>query len=292
MKHIIGVSTDSHANVGPEEAKARGIRVVPMPFTINGKNYLEGVNLSREEFFMFLNGGADVQSSQPAPGDVAALWDDMLRTCDEIVHIPISSGLSGSCATAKALAAEPPYRDRVFVVDNGRVSTPMHRSVLDALDLIEAGHSARETRDILDRCKEDMIIYVAVDSLRFLRKGGRISSTVAMVGTLLNVKPILYVTTGQLEPYRNCRGFHKARRAMIEAVKNDLATRFRDADQRGTLRLLAASSASPGGTADWVREIQEAIPGLPVMCDELTMGVACHLGENTLGVGVSVSPRG
>ena len=288
----IGIATDSHSGISPEAAAKLGVRVLPMPFTIDGRTYLEDVTLSREAFFVHQRAGAEIATSQPAPSDVTALWDDMLASCEQILYMPISSGLSGSCGAAMALAEEEPYAGRVLVVDNGRISVPLRCSVMDAVRLVQAGHTAAEVRDILERAKDDMVIYVAVQTLQYLKKGGRISPTVAAVGTLLHVKPILHLSTGLLEPFQNCRGFVKAREAMIEAVRHDLDTRFRDAGQRGDLRLMAASSASAEETASWVREIEAAFPGMPVLCDNLSLGVSCHTGEGALGIGLSCSPRG
>ena len=289
--HSIGIATDSHSGISPQAAAELGIRVLPMPFTINGQCYYEDVTLSREEFFAHQRAEAEIATSQPSPEDVLALWDDMLATYDEILYMPISSGLSGSCGAAMALAEDEPYAGRVHVVDNGRISVPLRRSIMDALELLEAGYTAVRIKETLERVKDDMVIYVAVQDLRHLKKGGRISPTVATVGTLLHVKPILHLSTGLLEPYKNCRGFVKARETMIEAIRNDLNTRFKDAHERGTLHLMAASSASPEETASWVAEIEAAFPGRLERCDYLTLGVSCHAGEGALGIGVSCSPR-
>lgn len=288
---LIGIATDSHAGISPEAAKALGVRVLPMPFTINGQCYYEGVTLSREAFFAHQRANDDIATSQPSPDDVTALWDDMLKTCDELIYMPISSGLSGSCGTAIALAAEEPYAGRVFVVDNGRVSAPLRSAVMDAADLIKAGYTASQVKETLERVKADMVIYVAVQTLQHLKKGGRISPTVAAVGTILHVKPILHLSTGLLEPFKNCRGFVKAREAMIEAVREDLNARFKDAHLRGKLHLMAASSASPEETASWIAEIEAAFPGMTVACDDFSLGVSCHTGEGALGIGLTCSPR-
>ena len=287
----IGIATDSHSGISPQVAEALGIRVLPMPFTIDGQCYYEDVTLSREAFFAHQRAGDDIATSQPAPDDVIALWDEMLATYDELIYLPISSGLSGSCGVAMALAEEEPYAGRVFVVDNGRISVPLRCSVTDAVNLVKAGHTAAEVKDILERVKNDMVIYVAVQTLQHLKKGGRISPTVAAVGTLLHVKPILHLSTGLLEPFKNCRGFVKAREAMIEALRDDLNTRFQDAHLRGTLHLMAASSASPEETAAWIAEIEAAFPDMPVLCDNLSLGVSCHTGEGALGIGLSCSPK-
>ena len=290
--HSIGVATDSHSSITPQAAAELGVRVLAMPFSIDGQWYYEDVTLSREAFFAHQRADADIATSQPAPGDVTALWDDMLKTYDEILYLPISSALSGSCAAAMSLAGDAPYAGRVHVVDNGRVGTPLHRSILDALDLIKAGHTATEIKDMLERAKDDMVIYVALQTLKYLQKGGRIGPAVAAVGTLLHVKPILHLSTGLLESFCNCRGFAKARHTMIETIQHNLETRFKDAYERGDLHLMAASSATPEETAAWIAEIKAAFPGMPVLCDDLSLGVSCHTGEGALGIGLSCSPRG
>ena len=289
--HSIGIATDSHSGISTADAAALGVRVLPMPFTINGACYYEDVTLSREEFFAHQRAGDDIATSQPAPDDVTALWDDMLETYDELIYMPISSGLSGSCGTAIALAEEPPYAGRVFVVDNGRISVPLRCAVNDAINLVQAGYTAAQVKETLERVKDDMVIYVAVQTLQHLKKGGRISPAVAAVGTLLHIKPILHLSTGLLEPFKNCRGFIKARETMIEAIREDLGTRFKDAHLRGELHLMAASSATPEETASWIAEIEAAFPGMPVLCNNLSLGVSCHTGEGALGIGLCCSPR-
>lgn len=287
----IGVVTDSHSSIPPTEAAALGVHVLPMPFRINGVDYLEGVNLTREEFFTYQREGAEIGTSQPAPADVLALWDELLTEYETLLYMPISSGLSGSCQTAMSLAEEEPYAGRVFVVDNGRIATPLHRSILDALELIDQGCSAAQCKEALERTRDELTIYIAVQTLEYLRKGGRISATTAAVGTILNIKPILALTTGKLESYKKARGMIKARETMLESIRSDLAIRFADAQSRGDVHLLAAGSASPEETAKWIAQIETAFPGMPVLYDDLSMGVSCHTGEGALGVGLSVRPR-
>ena len=287
----IGVVTDSHSSIPLTEAAALGIHVLPMPFRINGVDHLEGVDLSREEFFAHQRTGADIGTSQPAPADVLALWDELLTRYETLLYMPISSGLSGSCQTAMGLAEEEPYAGRVFVVDNGRIATPLHRSILDALELIDQGCTAAQCKEALEAGRDDVTIYIAVQTLEYLKKGGRISATTAAVGTLLNIKPILTLATGKLESYKKARGMVKAREIMLESIRSDLAIRFADAQARGDVHLLAAGSASPEETAKWIAQIEAAFPGMPVLYDDLSMGVSCHTGEGALGVGLSVRPR-
>ena len=291
MMKKIGIVTDSHSSLSPAAAAELGVHVLPMPFRIDGVDYLEGVNLTREEFFAHQRAGASIGTSQPAPADVLALWDELLEQYETLLYMPISSGLSGSCETALLLTEDEPYASRVFVVDNGRIATPLHRSILDAIELVEQGYSAPEIRSALEKSRDELTIYIAVQTLEYLRKGGRISGATAAVGTLLNIKPILALTTGKLESYKKARGMVKAREIMLESIRSDLAIRFADAQSRGDVHLLAAGSASPEETARWIAQIEAAFPGMPVLYDDLSLGVSCHTGEGALGVGLSVRPR-
>lgn len=287
----IGVITDSHSGITQEQAEKLGIMVLPMPFYFDEQCYYEGVSLSREEFFQKLDSGSKVATSQPSPADVMKLWDDGLKKYEQIVYIPISSGLSGSCAAAMAMAQEEPYAEKVFVVDNGRVSTPLRRSVLDALELIEEGYTAEEIKEILEESRDKMVIYVGVETLEHLKRGGRISPATAALGTVLNIKPVLKFDVGTLDTYKKCHGSSRARKAMIEAMQHDLETTFREWQERGEVYLLAASSSSQEVTEEWLKEIEEAFPGMEIMCDNLSMGVSCHIGQGGLGIGCSCRPR-
>ena len=287
----IGIVTDSTSSITLEEAKRLEIKILPMPFYIGDECYYENVTLSREVFFDKLQSGVSVSTSQPAPTEVMKIWDEALEEYEQILYMPISSGLSGSCQTATMLAGEEAYEGKVFVVDNGRVSTPLHRSILDALELIEEGYSAAEIKRILEDSKMNMVIYIGVETLENLKRGGRVTTAVAAIGTLLNIKPILKLGVGTLDSFKKCRGFAKARTSMIEAIKNDLETTFKEYYERQEVYLLAASSASEEVTKDWIRQIEEAFPGLEVLCDDLSMGVSCHIGYGGLGIGLSCKPK-
>ena len=200
MMKNVAIATDSHSSITPEMAQTLGVAVLPMPFTIDGTCYLEEETLTRAEFYAHQRRGAKIATSQPAPADVTALWDNLLTDHDEVVYIPISSGLSGSCQAAMALAADAPYAGRVFVVDNGRVATALHVTVLDALRLRDAGDDAATIKRKLEAVREDMCIYVAVETLEHLKRGGRINTATALIGTLLHIKPILhYGNAGRLQ---------------------------------------------------------------------------------------------
>ena len=290
MMKKTGVLTDSHSGITQEEAKKLGIYVLPMPFYINDQCHYEGKDISREEFIELLKNDENVSTSQPSPEAVMNLWDKILKECEELVYIPISSGLSGSCSTATAMAQDDDYEGKVFVVDNGRVSTPMKQSVLDAIELLHEGCSAKEIKKRLEDAKGKMGIFVAVDDLKYLKKGGRISSSVALVGGMLKVKPILKFDIGTLDSFKNCRGLIKAKTVMIEEVKRIVTTDYAEDFEKGNVHILAASSADEEETKKWVNEIQEAFPGIKVLWDYLPMGITCHIGPGGLGIGYSVRP--
>lgn len=287
-----GIVVDSHSSIPRQEAEKLGIRILPMPFYIDGECYYEETTLARDVFFEKLESGAAVSTSQPSQISVMNIWEEALQEYEEILYIPISSGLSGSCSTAMALAQEDTYRERVFVVDNGRVATPLYRSVLDALSLIEKGYAAKEIKGLLEEAKDNMVIYIAVDTLKYLKEGGRVSPAAAAIGTVLNIKPILKLSTGILEPYMKCRGLKKAKEEMILAMKRDLETRFAEECEKGEVYMLAANSAEQQDAALWVQEIREAFPGMEVLSADLSMGVCCHTGKNAYGIGCSCRVNG
>ena len=290
MMKKTGILTDSHSGITQEEAKKLGIYVLPMPFYINDQCHYEGKDISREEFIELLKNDENVSTSQPSPEAVMNLWDEILKEYEELVYIPISSGLSGSCSTAMAMAQNDDYDGKVFVVDNGRVSTPMKQSVLDAIELLNECCSAKEIKNRLEDAKGKMGIFVAVDDLKYLKKGGRISSSVALVGGMLKVKPILKFDIGTLDSFKNCRGLIKAKTVMIEEVKRIVTTDYAEDFEKGNVHILAASSADEEETKKWVNEIQEAFPGIKVLWDYLPMGITCHIGPGGLGIGYSVRP--
>ncbi len=279
-----GIMTDSHSGILENEASKLGIAVLPMPFYIDEKLYREGVDISREEFYEMLRKGADVATSQPSPESVMHMWSAMLQEYEELVYIPISSGLSGSCMTAQAMAQEEPYAGRVFVVDNGRVFTPMHRSVLDAVELAEKGYRAQKIKDILEKNRQHMVIYVGLSTLTYLKKGGRISSVAAVAADVLKIKPVMKFGVGKLDVYQKCRGMKNARKAMIDAMKKEFETNFKEAYEAGKLYLMAASSSTAEVTEEWIRQIKESFPGMDVMCDNLSLGLSCHIGPDGLGI--------
>ena len=286
----IGIITDSHSSISQKEAKKLGIWVLPMPFYIDGECYLEGVTLTREEFFEKLENGAEIATSQPSPADVCDVWDWALKEYEKVLYMPLSSGLSGSCETAMALARDEAYEGKVLVVDHGQIATPLHQMVLDTLEMIEKGYSAEEIKEILENGKDRMMIYIGVQTLEYLKRGGRVTPAAAAIGSVLNIKPVLKLETGKLDSFKKCRGFGKARKAMIEAMQAEIAEKYADAKADGKLHLLAASSANEEETAAWINEIKEAFPDMEVFCDPLSLGVSCHTGTGALGIGCAVVP--
>ncbi len=287
----IGIATDSHCGLSHEEANKLGIKILPMPFYFGEECYYEGVSLTREEFFKRLNEGEKVSTSQPSPESVMDLWREALKECEKLLYMPMSSGLSGSCNTAKMLAEEKEFKDKVFVVDHGRIATPLRRSLYDAVELVEEGYDIEKIKEILENEKDKMSIYIAVETLEFLKRGGRISAATAAIGTILNIKPILKLGVGLLESFGKSRGMKKARKEMIEAIKQDIEVTFREYYDRGELYLLAATSADEETTQGWLKEIQESFPDMEILCSDLSLGISCHTGEGALGVGCSCKPK-
>ena len=285
-----GIVTDSHSGISQEEAQKLGIFVLPMPFYMNETCYYEGVNITRAEFLERLGRLENISTSQPSPEAVMELWDKALETYQDILYIPISSGLSGSCQTAMMLAREEKYEGKVYVVDNGSVATPLHQSILDALELLETGCSAAEVKTRMEAVKTRAGIYIAVDDLKYLKHGGRISAGVALVGGLLNVKPVLHFDIGILEIYKNCRGLKRAKQMMIEEVKKVIEQSYQREYEEGRLHIVAATSSGKEETDAWVNEIEAAFPGHKILCDDLSFGVTCHIGPGGLGIGYSCKP--
>lgn len=283
----IGIVTDTNSSIPAEEARELGIRVIPMPFYIDGECYLEGVDLTREQFFAKQLADADISTSTPGPIEIGKAWADALTEYDEILHMPMSSGLSGTCAVAQALAQEEMFAGRVFVVDNGRVASPMHACIREAVQMIGEGYTAAQIKQLMEEQKNNFSIYVAVDNLKYLQKGGRISTAAAKIGTILNMKPVLHFDTGTLGVYAKTRGKKRAHLAMIEAIKSELAGAYHEAYQRGEVYLLGAGCAEPADTKEWLAEIAAAFPELELLYDDLPLSLSTHIGHGGLGIAVA-----
>lgn len=279
----VAIVTDSNSGISQEEAKRLGVYVVPMPFFVNGRVYFEDIDLSQEQFYKLLTEDADVSTSQPSPADILDLWDDLLRSHQEIVYIPMSSGLSASCSTAQGLAQD--YNGKVQVVDNKRVSVTMMQSVLDALALAKSGKSAAQIREILEQESLEASIYLMVDTLKYLKKGGRITPAAAMIGSVLKLKPVLQIQGDKLDAYAKVRGVKAAKRAMLEAIRKDLEERFASYREQGEMKLQVAYTTSREQAEEWMEEVKEAFPDLEITrMDPLALSVVCHTGPGVLAV--------
>ena len=278
----VGILTDSNSGVTQELAAQMGIEVIPMPFYIGGEVYKEGINLTQEEFYKMLEDGVDVTTSQPSPGEMMDVWDKMLETYDEIVFIPMSSGLSGTCETATMLAND--YDGKVQVVDNQRISVTMKQSAKEAKALADKGMSATEIKDILERDKLHASIYITLETLKYLKKGGRITAAAAAIGTILNLKPVLQIQGEKLDAFSKARGKAIARKTMIKAVKDDLENRFADAVKAGRMTIAAVGTDNQEESESWLAEVKEAFPEYDITFDKLSLSVACHIGGGALAI--------
>ena len=282
----IAIVTDSNSGISQAEAKKLGIYVLPMPFFIDEKLYYEDIDLSQEQFYQLLAQDANVSTSQPSPGDVMDLWNSILKEHTEILHIPMSSGLSASCATAQGLAQD--YEGKVYVVDNQRVSITMKQSVLDALALVKAGKTAKEIKEILEKEALESSIYLVVDTLKYLKKGGRITPAAALLGSALNLKPILQIQGDKLDAYKKVRGMKPAKKNMLEAIRHDLDTRFAEYVKKGELKLQVAYADDREAAKQWTEEVRTAFPELEVSCmDPLALSIVCHTGPGILAIAAS-----
>lgn len=277
----IAIVTDSNSGITREEAAALGTYVVPMPFFIDGELYYEGITLTTQEFYKRMAAGSEISTSQPTPGAVLELWDELLETNDEVVYIPMSSGLSGSCATATALAED--YDGRVHVVDNQRISATQRQSVIDALNMARDGLSGAQITEVLLRERLEASIYITVDTLQYLKKGGRITAAAAALGTVLGIKPVLQIQGDKLDAFSMAHGLKAAKRQMLDAVERDLEKRF--SGKRGVM-VAAAYTCSEAEAEVWSDEIRarfgERYCGYIA---PLSLSVACHTGSGAVAMG-------
>lgn len=280
------IMTDSNAGITEEEGKEYGVEILPMSFIINGKIYYEGKDISHENFFAKLEENAQVSTSQPAPGEVMERWKKLLKRHDEVVYIPMSSGLSKSCETAQALAQE--YDGRVQVVDGKRVSVPQRLMVWDGLALAKEGKSAAQIKNILEESAMDCAIYIAVDTLKYLKRGGRITGAAAAIGTMLNIKPVLLIKGERLDAFGKARGTKAARRIMLEAIRKELEGPFKEyADQNEVSLQMAHTCMDEGLIAEWETKIREEFPNLKLYTARLPLCIACHIGPGGFGIGIT-----
>lgn len=279
----IAIVTDSNSGITQAAAKDLGVHVLPMPFMIDGETYFEDISLTQEQFYEKLEGGADISTSQPSPESVMKLWDTLLKDYDELVYIPMSSGLSGSCQSALMLAED--YGGRVQVVNNQRISVTQRQSCLDAKLLASRGMSAGEIRDFLEADKFNSTIYIMLDTLYYLKKGGRITPAAAAIGTLLKLKPVLQIQGEKLDAFAKARTTTQGKSIMMNAIKNDIENRFGGAvtaDNEPNVWLQVAYTYNREAAEAFKEEIETAYPGFEVHVDPLSLSVACHIGPGSL----------
>lgn len=278
----VAIVTDSNSGI-LDKGDNKDLFVIPMPFIVNETDYFEGVNLTQEEFYSLLAQDADISTSQPAIGEIVELWENLLKEYDEVVHIPMSSALSMSCETATNFAKN--YQGKVQVVDNHRISVTQKQSVYDALKLAKEGKNALEIKSILEKTKSDSSIYIMVDTLKYLKKGGRVTPAAAAIGTLLKIKPVLQIQGGKLDQYAKVMNEKVARQKMIMAIAKDLEERFANFVKNEEIELFVAYTNCRDKAEDFAKQIQEAIPNVKLTyVDPLPLSIACHIGSGALAV--------
>ena len=286
------VMTDSNSGITPEEGKKIGIYSLPMPVIIEGDVFYEGKNITQEEYYGAMTSGKNVTTSQPSPGDVMDMWDGILKEgYEQVVYIPMSSGLSASCHAAIQLSEE--YDGKVQVVDDHRISVTMRESVLEAKWMANQGMTAEEIKKKLEENAYNSSIYIAVDTLEYLKKGGRVTAAGAAIGAVLNIKPVLTIQGEKLDAFTKVRGMKKAELKMLEAIEEDLNTRFADVDRK-QLRLGAAGTFQKQEDADqWYNMVKYTFENEidDIYYDSLSFSIGCHVGPNAIGIGISVVTR-
>ena len=279
----IAIVTDSNSGITQAQAAEYGITVLPMPFYINEELYFEEINLTQEEFYTKLEEGAEISTSQPAAGDVLELWDCLLKEYEEIVYIPMSSGLSGSCETAVMLSKD--YDGRVQVVNNQRISVTQRQSVMDAKQLAENGWTAERIREYLEKTRFDSSIYIMVDTLKYLKKGGRITPAAAALGTLLKLKPVLQIQGEKLDAFSKARTLKQAKTTMLHAIQADFRDRFKAREDASDMWIqMAYTGVDKTEIDEFYREVKEAYPNHEIVVNPLSLSVSCHIGPGALAI--------
>ena len=278
----VAIVTDSNSGITQSQGKELGISVIPMPFYINGKSYLEDINLTQEQFYEKLTEGAEISTSMPSAGDVLELWSSLLKEYDEIVHIPMSSGLSGSCQTAMMLAED--FDGKVQVVDNQRISVTQKQSVLDAITMVERGMDAVQIKEYLLKTKFDSTIYITLATLKYLKKGGRITPAAAALGTLLRIKPVLQIQGEKLDAFAKARTLKQAKTIMIEASQSDCKNRFHADEDAHDVWIHMAYTGTREEIDIFKAEVQSVWPEHQITVDPLSLSVSCHIGPGAIAI--------
>lgn len=283
----IAIITDSNSGFTAEQAKEAGVHLINMPFNIDGVEYLDGVNLSQENFYKFLSEDAKISTSMPAIGIVMDMWTELLKEYDEIVYIPMSSGLSSSCHSAITASMDDEFEDKVFVVDNQRISVTQKFSVYDAIELRDAGKTGAQIKQILEEQKLESSIYILVDTLKYLKAGGRITPAAAAIGTLLNLKPVLQIQGEKLDAYSKCRGTKQAKKIMLQAMKDDQEKRFDGCYKAGKMHFAIAHTENETAALEFKEDILKEFPDADIIIDPLSLSVSCHIGPGALAIACS-----
>lgn len=278
------IITDSNSGITPEAAEQMGIFILPMPVLIDEQEYFEGVNLSQEEFYRRMEAGADITTSQPSPESVIELWDSVLKDYDEIVHIPMSSGLTGSVATARMLAED--YGGRVQVADNHRISVTQRQSVADACAMAKAGWGAGKIREFLEKTGPESSIYIMLETLTYLKKGGRITPAAAALGTLLRLKPVLTIQGEKLDAFAKARTVKQGKDMMVKAIQHDLQSRWNDPAGE-SLHFMMAHTMNDDAIHEFSEEVSALYPGKEILIDPLPLSIAVHIGPGALAIAVA-----
>ena len=273
------IVTDTNSGLSMEQAEELGVHLIPMPFFIGGDTCLEGQDLTHALFFEKMRQGAQVSTSQPSPHEITTLWESLLETHDRVMHFPMSAGLSGSCEVAKAMAQE--YGGRVLVVDDRRISVTLEMSIRNAVALLGQGKTPEEVRDILEGERREAVVYLAVNTLEYLRRSGRVTAAASAMAAVLHIKPVLIIQEGKLDAYRKVRGMVQAKKTLIEALRHDLSTRFKGMKMRV---FSGYSGGDPALGTSWQKEVQAAFPEWDVGLISLPLSICCHTGEGALGV--------
>lgn len=279
----IAVVTDSNSGITQAQAKEMGVAVLPMPFMIDGETYYEDITLTREQFYQRLKDNADIATSQPTPDSILKMWDKLLKEYDQIIHIPMSSGLSGSCSTAMMLAGEDEYEGKVFVVDNRRISVTQYQSVKDAQMLAAMGMDGTQIKKRLEETAADSVIFITVDTLKYLKKGGRITPAAAALGTLLKIKPVLIILGEKLDSFAKARTMKQAKTMMMNAIQKELDGRLHDSECRNC-HLAIAHTDNEEAALEFKKEVEERVPNADVYMAPLSLSIACHIGPGSLAV--------
>lgn len=280
----IAIMTDSNSGITQSEATDLGITVIPMPFMINEETFYEEISLSQTEFYSMLDEGVNISTSMPTMGDTMDIWDKLLENHDAVVYIPMSSGLSGSCHAAMMMAED--YSGKVFVVDNHRISVTQRQSVLDAIELRNRGYEAAEIKEYLERVKAESSIYIMVNTMHYLKKGGRVTPAAAALGTLLRIKPVLSIQGEKLDLFAKARTDKNAKSIMIAQMKKDMEERFQSPNGEG-VHLELAYTKDYDVAMEWKEEVSKAFPGCEIVLYPLSLSVSCHIGPGALAIACS-----